>query len=250
MSGHSKWSTIKHKKGKLDAQRGKAFSKIIREIMVAARNGGGDPESNISLRNAVQSAKDTNMPSDTIKRAIQRGTGEVEGVNYEEVVYEGYGPQGVALLVAVLTDNKNRTAAEIRHTFSRNGGNMGEAGCVSWMFSKKGCISVDKKVIDEDTLMDIVLNAGASDMQTTDVAYEIYTTQEDFMKVRNVLEEKKIPVQLAEVTMVPQTTIQLEAKDAEKMLKLIETLEEHDDVQNVYANFDIDDEVMATLESK
>ena len=249
MSGHSKWSTIKHKKAKLDAQRGKIFSKIIREIMVAARNGGGDPTSNIALRNAIQNAKDNNVPADSIKRAIQRGTGELEGVNYEEVTYEGYGPQGVALMVHILTDNKNRTAAEIRHIFSKNGGNMGEAGCVSWMFNKKGYITVDKNVVDEDTLMSIVLDAGATDMQTKESCYEIFCTPEDFSKVRITLEKHKIPVQIAEVTMIPQTYIKLEGKDAEKMLKLMEALEEHDDVQHVYANFDIDDKIMESLSS-
>ncbi|MBI5417342.1 YebC/PmpR family DNA-binding transcriptional regulator [Candidatus Poribacteria bacterium] len=247
MSGHSKWSTIKHKKSKLDAQKGKIFSKIIREITVAARNGGGDPESNMRLRSALQNAKDNNMPLDTVKRAVQKGTGEIEGVNYEEIIYEGYGPCGVALLVHVLTDNKNRTAAEIRHIFSRNNGNMGEAGCVSWMFSKKGYITVDKKIIDEDSLMGLVLEEGATDFQTQDNCFEIFCTPEDFLKIKTTVEKKKIPLQLAEISMIPQTYIKLEAKDAEKMLALMEALEEHDDVQNVYANFDIDEKVMEAL---
>ncbi len=250
MSGHSKWSTIKHKKSKLDAQRGKIFSKVIREIVIAARSGGGDAESNIALRNALQNAKDNNLPSDTVKRAIQRGTGEIEGVNYEEVIYEGYGPQGVALLVQVLTDNKNRTASEVRHIFSRNHGNMGEAGCVSWMFSKKGYITVDKKIVDEDTLLGWVLDAGAQDMQTGESVYEIFSAQEDFLKIKNLLQEKNIPTQVADVTMIPQTYVKLEGNDAERMLKLMEALEDHDDVQNVYANFDIDESIIEKYSMK
>ncbi len=247
MSGHSKWATIKRKKGKLDAERGRMFTKLIKEITVAARQGGGDPEANPRLRTAIATAKAANMPADNIKKAIQKGTGELPGVNYEEVTYEGYGPAGVAIYLTVTTDNKNRTVAEIRHIFSRFNGNLGENGCVSWMFEKKGVITVPTNVVDEDTLMEIALDAGALDLSNQGDVFEVATPANDLEKVRAALEKKSIPVQSAETTMIPQNTIRLDERQAETMLKLYEALEEHDDVQKVYANFDIDESLMNKL---
>ncbi|MEP0829007.1 MAG: YebC/PmpR family DNA-binding transcriptional regulator [bacterium] len=247
MSGHSKWATIKRKKGKLDAERGRMFTKLIKEITVAARQGGGDPEANPRLRTAIATAKAANMPADNIKKAIQKGTGELPGVNYEEVTYEGYGPAGVAIYLTVTTDNKNRTVAEIRHIFSRFNGNLGENGCVSWMFEKKGVITVPTNVVDEDTLMEIALDAGALDLSNQGDIYELATPANDLERVRTALEKKSIPVQSAEITMIPQNTIRLDERQAETMLKLYEALEEHDDVQKVYANFDIDESLMNKL---
>ncbi|MEW6014614.1 MAG: YebC/PmpR family DNA-binding transcriptional regulator [Candidatus Zixiibacteriota bacterium] len=247
MSGHSKWATIKRKKGKLDAERGRMFTKLIKEITVAARQGGGDPEANPRLRTAIATAKAANMPADNIKKAIQKGTGELPGVNYEEVTYEGYGPAGVAIYLTVTTDNKNRTVAEIRHIFSRFNGNLGENGCVSWMFEKKGVITVPTNVVDEDTLMEIALDAGALDLSNQGDIYELATPANDLERVRTALEKKSIPVQSAETTMIPQNTIRLDERQAETMLKLYEALEEHDDVQKVYANFDIDESLMNKL---
>jgi YebC/PmpR family DNA-binding regulatory protein len=247
MSGHSKWSTIKRKKGKLDAQRGKIFTKHIREITVAAREGGGDPDLNPRLRTAVTAAKAVNMPSENIKRAIQKGTGELEGVNYESTTYEGYGPGGVAVLVEVLTDNKNRTVAEVRHIFSKQNGSLGEVGCVGWMFNRRGYISVEKSAIGEDELLEIALDAGAEDVQTSEDVYEVYTDIANLENVRAALEAKGIKMTFAEPTMVPQNTIRLEGKHAEQMLKLYEGLEDLDDVVNVYANFDIDESVMEKM---
>lgn len=247
MSGHSKWATIKRKKGKLDAERGRMFTKLIKEITVAARQGGGDPEANPRLRTAIATAKAANMPADNIKKAIQKGTGELPGVNYEEVTYEGYGPAGVAIYLTVTTDNKNRTVAEIRHIFSRFNGNLGENGCVSWMFEKKGVITVPTNVVDEDTLMEIALDAGALDLSNQGDIYELATPANDLERVRTALEKKSIPVQSAETTMIPQNTIKLDERQAETMLKLYEALEEHDDVQKVYANFDIDESLMNKL---
>ncbi|GBD97432.1 MAG TPA: YebC/PmpR family DNA-binding transcriptional regulator [Nitrospirae bacterium] len=250
MSGHSKWAGIKHKKAIVDAKRGKVFTKISKEISVAARIGGGAIEMNPRLRLAVEKAKEANMPSDNVKRAIQKGTGELPGSTYEESIYEGYGPGGVALLLEILTDNKNRTVGEIRHILSKHNGNLGEAGCVAWMFDKKGYILVNKKATDEDTLMSLALDAGAEDFKNEpdEENYEIITAPEDFNKVKEFLEQNNIPLNLAEITMIPQNYVKLESKDAEKMLKLMYALEEHDDVQNVYANFDIPDEVMAKTE--
>ncbi len=250
MSGHSKWAGIKHKKAVADAKRGKAFSKVSKEITVAAKIGGGNPDMNPRLRLAIEKAKEVNMPSDNIKRAIMKGTGELPGASYEEVSYEGYGPGGVALLIEVLTDNKNRTVGEVRHILSKQNGNMGEAGCVAWMFDKKGYILVNKNDIDEDTLMSAALDAGADDFKNEpdEENYEITTAPEDLNKVKGHLEKENIKMSLAEVTMVPRNYIKLEGKDAEKMLKLMEALEEHDDVQNVYANFDIPDEIMAKMQ--
>jgi len=244
MSGHSKWSTIKRKKGKADAERGKVFTKLIREISVAAREGGGDSESNPRLRTAVASAKAANMPADNIKRAIQKGTGELEGVKYESTNYEGYGPGGVAVLVEVLTDNKNRTVAEVRHVFSKYNGSLGEVGCVGWMFERKGYIVVDKDKIGEDELIEKALDAGAEDVRVAGDIYEIYTEFTELENVRSALESSGIEMASAEPTLIPQNTIKLEGKQAEQMLKLYEAIEDLDDVSNVYANFDIDESVM------
>lgn len=247
MSGHSKWATIKRKKGKLDAERGRMFTKLIREITVAAREGGGDLESNARLRTAVATAKAANMPADNIKRGILKGTGELEGTHYERSIYEGYGPGGVAVLVEVLTDNKNRTVADIRHIFTKHNGSLGEIGCVGWMFDRRGYISVDKNSIGEDELMEKALEAGASDFDSSADVYEIYTEFADFDRVRSQLEKAGVQFSGAEITMIPQTTIRLEGKQAEQMLKLYEDLEAHDDIQKVFANFDIDESVMMQL---
>jgi YebC/PmpR family DNA-binding regulatory protein len=242
MSGHSKWSSIKHKKAATDAKRGNLFTRFIRELTIAARSGGGDPEANSRLRHAIEGARAVNMPSDNIKKAIQRGTGELEGVNYEEFSYEGYGPGGVAILADAMTDNKNRTVSEVRHVFSKYNGNLGEQGCVSWMFTRKGVILVPQSAIGEDELMEIVLESGAEDMVKEGNSYEITTTTEDFDKVREALKAKKIPVESAEIAKVPSTYIKLEGRQAEQMMKLYDHLEELDDIQNVWANFDISDE--------
>jgi YebC/PmpR family DNA-binding regulatory protein len=247
MSGHSKWSTIKRKKGKLDEERGKMFTKLIREITVAAREGGGDLESNARLRTAVATAKAANMPADNIKRGVLKGTGELEGVHYEQSTYEGYGPGGVAILVEVLTDNKNRTVADIRHIFTRHNGNLGEVGCVGWMFDRKGYLVVDKGSIGEDELMERALEAGASDFVAGSDNFEIYTEFVDFDLVRTALDKAGIKFATAEISMIPQTTVKLEGKQAEQMIKLYEELEDHDDVQKVSANFDIDESVLLKL---
>ena len=248
MSGHSKWSTIKRKKGALDAKRGKIFSRLIKEITVAARMGGGDPEGNPRLRSAINTAKTENMPKDNIERAIKKGTGELEGAVYEEITYEGYGPSGVAVLVDCMTDNKNRTVADIRHAFSKSGGNLGESGCVSWMFDKKGSILVDKEVIDEEELMDKALEAGAEDVVEEDTVFQVVTAPEDFDAVREALEADGVKFIEASVSMIPQNTVDItDEKRARQILKLLESLEDHDDVQNVYANFDIPDEIMESL---
>jgi YebC/PmpR family DNA-binding regulatory protein len=247
MSGHSKWSTIKRKKGKADAERGRVFTRLIKEITVAARFGGGDEAANPRLRTAIATAKAANMPADNIKRGIMKGTGELPGVSYEEMTYEGYGPGGVAVMVAVLTDNKNRTVAEIRHMFSKRNGNLGENGCVAWMFDKQGLIQIETDKIGEDELLEIVLEAGATDMDVQDDLYEITTPPDAFGEVQGALETKNIETASAEVTLVPQNTVKLDGKHAEQMIKLYEALDEHDDVQNVYANFDIDDEILERL---
>jgi YebC/PmpR family DNA-binding regulatory protein len=247
MSGHSKWSTIKRKKGKADAERGKIFTRLIKEITVAAREGGGDPDGNPRLRSAVLAAKASNMPATNIDRAIKKGTGELPGVSYEEIKYEGYGPGGVAVLVETLTDNKNRCVSEIRHLFTDHGGNLGEVGCVGWMFEKKGIIQVEKGKVDEEELMITVLDAGALDMGSEEGYFEIVTPFNRFEAVKQALDDKKIPYLQAELTMIPQTTVKLEGKQAEQMLKLMEGLEDHDDVQKVYANFDIDTEIMEKM---
>lgn len=244
MSGHNKWSTIKHKKGAADAKRGKMFSRFIKEITVAARMGGGDPEGNPRLRTAILAARQANMPKENIERAIKRGTGEIEGVNYEEIIYEGYGPGGVAVLVEALTDNKNRTVAEIRHLFDRYSGNLGESGCVSWLFDKKGIVEIDGAGLSEDEVMEVAVDAGAQDVQAEGDAFEIVTEPQDFESVRKAVEEKGWKIELAELTMIPQNTIRLEGKKAEQMLKLMDSLDDHEDLQRAYANFDISEEDM------
>ena len=249
MSGHSKWATIKHKKAAVDARRGKVFTKLIRELTSAARMGGGDADSNPRLRTAVAAAKTANMPSDTIQRAIKKGTGELPGEIYEEIIYEGYGAGGVAVLVDVLTDNKNRTVAEIRHLFAKHGGNLGETGCVAWMFARKGLITLHTNQIDEDTLLELVLEAGGDDIKTEAEAYEIVTAPEAFEDVRSTLEQKGLTFDVAEVTMMPQNTVPVEGKQAEQVLRLMEALDDQDDVRKAHANFDISDEVMAALAS-
>ncbi|MFQ5692985.1 MAG: YebC/PmpR family DNA-binding transcriptional regulator [Nitrospinota bacterium] len=244
MSGHSKWSQIRHKKAATDAKRGKLFTKLIKEITVSARLGGKDPTGNPRLRTAIAAAKAANMPNDNIERAIKKGTGELPGVSYEEVTYEGYGPGGVAVLVHAVTDNRNRTVAEMRNLFSKNGGNMAEAGAVGWMFEKRGVILVEADKADEDLLMELALEAGADDLQAEAGHFVITTSPEDFETVREKLAEKEIPLASAELTMVPQSSIQLDAEKARQVLKLMESLEDHDDVQDVFANFDIPDAVM------
>ena len=249
MSGHSKWSTIKHKKGATDAKRGKIFTKIIREITIAARLGGGDVDANPRLRTAVAGAKAQNMPQDNILRAIKKGSGELEGVNYEEITYEGYGPGGAAILIEAMTDNKNRTVGEIRTILGKNGGNMGESGCVAYMFEKKGLMVVPGDAMDEDALMELVLEAGADDLQNVGDHYEILTSKDNFHAVHVLLEEKGIPMELAELTAIPSNTIQMDEKHGKAMLRVMDLLEDHDDVQKAYSNFDITEEVMAAIEA-
>ncbi len=244
MSGHSKWATTKHKKAAADAKRGKMFTKITKEITVAAKLGGGDPGGNPRLRTAVAKAKAVSMPADNIKRAIQKGTGELPGVTYEEITFEGYGPGGVAVLVESMTDNRNRTVSEIRHIFSKAGGNMGEAGCVSWMFQKKGYLVVNRAKTEEDRLMSLVLDAGAEDMQVEEDNFVVTTPPNDFETVKKSVEDAGIPLEVAEITMIPQTYVKLEGKDAQQMVRLMENLEDNDDVQNVSANFDIPEDIL------
>jgi YebC/PmpR family DNA-binding regulatory protein len=247
MSGHSKWSTIKRKKGKEDQKRGRVFSRLAREIIVAARAGGGDPGGNTRLRVAIQAAKVANMPADNIARAIKRGTGEVEGAQFEEVVYEAYGPGGVAMCVEVMTDNKNRTTPEIRHLLDRHGGSMAEAGAVTWMFERKGMVVVDKGRATEEQLMEAVLDAGAEDLRPGDDVFEIYCPPERLADVTDALAKAGVEFATAEVSLVPKSVVPLEGKNAAKFLKLLEALEDHDDVQAVFANFDIPASVMEEL---
>ncbi|HEX9920806.1 MAG TPA: YebC/PmpR family DNA-binding transcriptional regulator [Candidatus Methylomirabilis sp.] len=247
MSGHSKWAGIKHKKAKVDAQRGRIFTKLIKEITVAARVSGGDPEANARLRQAIAGAKAANMPQDNIQRAIKKGTGELPGVTYEEFSYEGYGPGGVAVLLEVMTDNRNRTAPEIRKIFAKSGGNLGELGCVGWLFEKKGLISVDMSKVDEEKLMTVALDAGALDISTGESTYDVTATSKEFEAVKGAIAAAGIEILAAEITMLPQTYIKLDGKQAQQMLHLMEELEEHEDVQNVYANFDIPEEVMLEM---
>ena len=244
MSGHSKWSTIKHKKAAKDAKRGKIFTKLIKELTVAARMGGGDLNANPRLRTAVLTARANSMPGENIERAIKKGTGELEGVTYEETHYEGYGPGGVAIIAQVLTDNKNRTVSEIRRLFAKHGGNLGENGCVAWMFDKKGIITVEKSQVDEDRLMDIALDAGAEDVRDEGELFEVVTQPEDFEKVKERLDHEKIAVSNAQVALMPKNTVDVDAKHVEQVLKLSEELEDHDDVQSVSANFNIPNELM------
>ena len=244
MSGHSKWSTIKRKKEKADAERGKIFTKLIREITTAARQGGGDENANPRLRTAILAAKAANMPQANIEKAIKKGTGELPGVVYEEKTYEGYGPGGVAIMIDTLTDNTNRTTSEVRHILTKHQGNLGESGCVSWMFEKKGLIAVKRQDCEEDKLMEVVLEAGAEDMTTEEDVYEIISLPENFTRVKEALDANNIPTVSAEITMIPKTTVKVDGKQAEQILKLMEALEDSDDVQQVYSNFDIDEQNM------
>ncbi len=241
MSGHSKWHSIKHKKGAADAKRGKIFTRLIREITVAARDGGGDPDMNPRLRKAIVDGKAANMPNDNIERAVKRGTGELEGVSYDEITYEAYGPGGVAILIETMTDNRNRTVAELRHLLSKNGGNLGESGSVSYLFDRKGYIVVDKKQKSEDELFDIAIEAGAEDLRDDDENFEIYTDQETFEDVKKAVDDAGIETEIAEISMIPQNYVKVEGANAQTMLKLYDAIDDHDDVQNVYTNSDIDD---------
>jgi len=249
MSGHSKWSSIKHKKAATDSKRGRIFTRLIKEMTVAARNGGGDADSNPRLRLAVATAKSNNMPAENIKRAIMRGTGELPGITYEEINYEGYGPGGVAIIMYTLTDNKNRTVAELRHLLSKNGGNLGETGSVGWMFERKGYFVAEKSAAEEEKLMEIVLGAGADDMNEDGSNFEIFTTPENFDAVRSALEASSIPTVAAEISMMPKNYVKLEGKNAQTMLKLMETLEDHEDIQNVWSNFDVDESELGEEDS-
>ncbi|MDK2897182.1 MAG: hypothetical protein PWP04_1302 [Candidatus Atribacteria bacterium] len=248
MSGHSKWSQIKHKKAKTDLARGKAFSKLIRLITVSAREGGGNLENNSRLRLVVQKAREMNMPQENIEKAIKKGTGELEGVNYEEVAYEGYGPGGVAIMVEATTDNRNRTTAEIRHLFNKHGGSLGESGCVSWVFERKGLISFERGKVDEEEIMMIAIEAGAEDVRTGETTLDIITAADDFEKVRAAIDQQGLEYAVAQVTMIPKTTVNLDEQQARQVLKLIDLLEDHDDVQDVYANFEIADEVLNSIQ--
>jgi YebC/PmpR family DNA-binding regulatory protein len=247
MSGHSKWSSIKHKKAARDAKRGKLFTKLIKEITIAARLGGGDLNANPRLRTAVTAAKTQSMPNDNIDRAIKKGTGELGGGQLEDIVYEGYGPGGVAIMLEALTDNRNRSVAEIRFIFSRHGGNLGESGCVAWMFKKRGVITVDKSAADEDRLLEIALEAGADDIQSDSDSFQVMTAPEQFGAVRDAIEKAGVAIANAEVTMIPENTVPVSGHVAEQVFKLVEELEDHDDVQGVSANFDISDEEMAQI---
>lgn len=248
MSGHSKWSTIKHKKGAADAKRGKVFTKIIKEITIAARIGGGDPDANPRLRQAIANAKQVNMPLENVTRGIKKGTGELEGVNYEEISYEGYGPGGAAILIDAMTDNKNRTIGELRSVMGKNGGNIGENGCVGWIFEQKGMIVIDATDRDEDELMELALEAGADDLEKKDDQFEIKTAVENFEAVRKAIEDKGIEMEFAELTRIPSNTIEVDEKTGRQLLRLMDLLEDHDDVQKVYSNFDIPEEVMVAIE--
>jgi YebC/PmpR family DNA-binding regulatory protein len=247
MSGHSKWATIKRKKAVTDSRRGKIFTQIIKEITIAAKSGGGDPSGNPRLRLAIDKAKSSNMPADNIKRAIMKGTGELPGVSYEDVTYEGYGPGGVALIIESVTDNKNRTVSEIRHLLERNGGKFGATGSVAWIFHKKGTIRTPKGAMTEDDMLSIVLDAGADDLRLDGDSFEITTSPEAFEAVKKAIEDQHIAIEEAEIHKVPENTVRVEGPDAEKVLKLMEALEEHDDTQHVYANFDIDEKVLASF---
>ncbi|UCF56397.1 MAG: YebC/PmpR family DNA-binding transcriptional regulator [Deltaproteobacteria bacterium] len=247
MSGHSKWASIRHKKSAVDAKRGKIFSKLIKEITVAARLGGGDPGGNPRLRAAIQAAKAENMPKDNIARAIKKGTGELGGTSYEEYNYEAYGPGGVAIMIDCLTDNRNRTVADIKHIFERHGGNLGEPGCVSWMFEKKGLIVFEKNSVEEEKLLDLALEAGAEDIKESETQFEVLSDPADFESVKKAFDDEGLSYTLAEISMIPQNTVRLEGKEAERMLNLMGALEENDDINHVYANFDIPDEVMEAL---
>ena len=247
MSGHSKWSTIKHKKGAADKKRAKIFTKLIKEITVAARMGGGDPTANPRLRHAIDSAKAQNMPKDTVDRGIKKGTGDMDGVNYEEIMYEGYGPGGVAVMVECLTDNKNRTIADVRYIFNKAGGNVGTDGCVAWMFDKKGVISISKENADEDALMEVALDAGAEDIKDEGDSFDVLTAPEDFDAVKDAIDGAQISCEVAEISMVPQNTTAVSGKEAEQMIKFMEALDDNDDIQNFYTNADIPDEAFDAM---
>ncbi len=248
MSGHSHWAGIKHKKAANDAKRGKVWSKVARLIIVAAKNGGGDPAANLTLRYAIDKAKSVNMPKDTIEKAIKKGTGDLGGVHYEEVLYEGYGPNGVAIMVEALTDNRSRTGPEIKRIFEKHGGSLGTTGCVNWMFGKKGLITVATSTTNEDDLLELALGAGADDMQTTGEVFEITCDPSAFEPLKKALEAKSIPIEVAEISMVPQNTVGIDSETvAKRIVSLMEAFDDHDDVQNAYANFDIPDEVMAKV---
>jgi YebC/PmpR family DNA-binding regulatory protein len=249
MAGHSKWKNIQHRKGRQDAAKAKIFTKISKEIYQAARSGGADPNTNTRLRAAISKAKEANIPNDNIERTIKKATGQLDGVSYEEIIYEGYGPGGVAVMVEALTDNRNRTAADVRHIFTKNGGNLGESGCVGFMFDRKGLIEIsrEEKELDEDSIMMVALDAGAEDFEATEESFEIKTTPEDFEAVRTALEEAGYELETAEISMIPQNTVKVTGDDAVKMMKLMEMLESNDDVQDVYANFDIDEEELENL---
>jgi YebC/PmpR family DNA-binding regulatory protein len=249
MSGHSKWASIKHKKAALDAKRGKIFTKIIRELSIAARMDGGEPDTNPRLRKAIADAKAVNMPADNIKRAIMKGTGQLEGVNYEDFAYEGYGSGGVAIYVETLSDNKNRTVSELRHIFTKNSGHIGESGCVAWMFKRKGYIVVEQEKATEDELLEIILDAGAEDLREDGSNYEIFTSPETYETVVNALKDHDIELAASNLGYIPQNYVKLEGKQAQQLLRLMEELEDHDDVQHVWANFDIDDEEIAKYSS-
>jgi YebC/PmpR family DNA-binding regulatory protein len=248
MSGHSKWSSIKHKKGAADARRGKIFTKLIREITVAARTGGGDPEGNSRLRSAIAAAKAENMPKENIIRGIKKGTGELEGSHYEEVSYEGYGPGGVAMLVECLTDNKNRAVAEIKHVFERNGGSLGQPNCVAYKFQTKGLFVLEKGGVDEEALLGIALEAGAEDIKDEEGEFQVITDPADFEKVKEAIDQAKLTYSVAEITKIPKDTVRLEGKKAQQMVNLIEALEDNDDVSHVYANYDIPDDVLEAMD--
>ncbi|MBU0972050.1 MAG: YebC/PmpR family DNA-binding transcriptional regulator [Proteobacteria bacterium] len=247
MSGHSKWSTIKHKKGAADIKRGKIFTKLIKEITVAARMGGGEPEANPRLRHALNAAKAQNMPKDTFERAIKKGTGDLEGVNYEEILYEGYGPGGVAVLVECLTDNKNRTIADVRYIFGKAGGNVGTDGCVAWMFDKKGLISVSKEDASEEALMEVALEAGAEDIKDEGDTFEIITAPEDFDAVKDAVDKAQIKYQMAEITMLPQNMTPVDGTEAEQVIRFMDALDDCDDIQKFYTNADIPDSIFDAL---
>jgi len=250
MSGHSKWASIKHKKAATDAKKGKIFTKLIREVMMAARNGGGSPDSNPRLRLAIEKAKEENMPAENIKRAVQKGTGEGSANQMEEISYEGYGPAGVAIKLDAVTDNKRRTASEIRSVFSKNNGNLGEVGCVSWMFERKGQISISRVGVNEDALFTLAIESGAEDVTSEPDSFQIYTRAEDLEKVRKAVEDGGIKVKSALLTMQPKTTVKIEGKDAEQLLRLLDVLEDHDDVQTVYSNFEISDDLLEKLQAQ
>nr|WP_319392113.1 YebC/PmpR family DNA-binding transcriptional regulator [uncultured Desulfobacter sp.] len=247
MSGHSKWSTIKHKKGAADKKRAKIFTKLIKEITVAARMGGGDPNANPRLRHAIDSAKAQNMPKDNVDRAIKKGTGDMDGVSYEEIIYEGYGPGGVAVMVECLTDNKNRTIADVRYIFNKAGGNVGTDGCVAWMFDKKGVISVSKEKAEEETLMEVAIDAGAEDIKDEGDSFDVLTAPEDFDAVKDAIDGAQIAYEVAEISMVPQNTTAVSGKEAEQMIKFMEALDDCDDIQNFYTNADIPDEAFDAM---